>query len=211
MVKPAHNLMAYNSQIVVDNSFKFIIATDVSSNGQDTNQLYNMASKTKEILNQDKLNIVADKGYYNKQNIKDCIDNNITPILATPKYKQSKKTKFFTADKFQYNKEEDSYNCPNNQILTKASYTQKKNGKVNNIYQGTSLICKSCPLREECMPPKTAYKRIYKWEYQDILDKHHQNMQTEKAKELIKKRGSIVEHPFGTIKRTLLARLNNML
>ena len=44
MVKPAHNLMAYNVQIAVDNKYKFIVATNVSSIGQDTNQLYNMAS-----------------------------------------------------------------------------------------------------------------------------------------------------------------------
>ena len=31
MVKPAHNLMAYNTQIVVDDKYKFIVATDVSS------------------------------------------------------------------------------------------------------------------------------------------------------------------------------------
>ena len=28
MIKPAHNLMAYNTQIVVDNSYKFIVATE---------------------------------------------------------------------------------------------------------------------------------------------------------------------------------------
>jgi len=31
MVKPAHNLMAYNTQIVVDNTYKFIVTTEVSS------------------------------------------------------------------------------------------------------------------------------------------------------------------------------------
>ena len=53
------------------------------------------------------------------------------------------------------------------------------------------------------MPQKTAYKRIYRWEHQEMLNEHHQKMKTPKAKELIKKRGSIVEHPFGTIKRHL--------
>jgi len=40
-------------------------------------------------------------------------------------------------------------------------------------------------------------------EYNDIVLKHKEKMQTPKAKKLIKKRGSIVEHPFGTIKQSL--------
>jgi len=48
MSKPAHNLMAYNSQIAVDDTFKFIVATDISLNGHDLDQLHNMAVKSKE-------------------------------------------------------------------------------------------------------------------------------------------------------------------
>ena len=47
------------------------------------------------------------------------------------------------------------------------------------------------------------YKQIYRWEYEEIVEEHNKKMQTKEAKELIKQRGSIVEHPFGTIKRTL--------
>ena len=203
MVKPAHNLMAYNVQIAVDNKYKFIVATDVSSIGQDTNQLYNMASQTKEIIEKEELDVIADKGYYNTVNIKKCIDNRITPYLSTPKYKASKKTDFFKSNKFEYNIQDDCYLCPNNQKLIKSSTIQKKKGRVNKVYQGTSAMCKACPLRKECMPQKTAYKRIYRWEYQELLNKHHLNMKTDSAKKIIKKRGSIVEHPFGTIKQTL--------
>lgn len=37
MKKPSHNLMAYNSQIVVDSTFKFIVATNISTKGNDFN------------------------------------------------------------------------------------------------------------------------------------------------------------------------------
>jgi len=42
-----------------------------------------------------------------------------------------------------------------------------------------------------------------RWEHEDIIEIHSKKMQTKEAKAIIKKRGSIVEHPFGTIKRTL--------
>lgn len=204
MVKPSHNLMAYNVQIAVDSSFKFIIATDVSSVGQDTNQLYNMANKSKEILNQDKLDVVVDKGYYNAKEIKKSIDNNITPYISTPKSNDPQaKTGLYTQDKFSYDEKKDCYICPNNQILNKASFTQKKKGKVNLVYRGTSAMCKDCPLRDNCLPKKTTRKSIYKWEHQELLNQHHNKMKTPEAKKILKKRGSIVEHPFGTIKRGL--------
>jgi len=38
MSKPAHNLMAYNSQIAVDNTYKFIVNTEISTNGHDLDQ-----------------------------------------------------------------------------------------------------------------------------------------------------------------------------
>ena len=203
MVKPSHNLMAYNVQIAVDSTFKFIIATDVSSIGQDTNQLYNMSSKSKEILNKDTLDVVVDKGYYNTNDIKECIDNNINPYVSIPKYKQSAKNKLFSADKFVYDAKEDCYTCPNNQTLKKASFTQKKNKKINFVYRGISAMCKACPLRDNCLPKKTATKSVYRWEHQELLNQYHDKMKTSEAKKIIKKRGSIAEHPFGTIKRDL--------
>ncbi len=44
---------------------------------------------------------------------------------------------------------------------------------------------------------------MYRWEHDDIIDNYSTKMSTNRAKEIVKKRGSIVEHPFGTIKRTL--------
>jgi transposase len=43
MIKPAHNLMAYNSQNVVDDKHKLIVATDISTKGSDVDQLHKMA------------------------------------------------------------------------------------------------------------------------------------------------------------------------
>ena len=49
MHKPAHHLIAYNSQIAVDGKYKFIVATDISSKGVDHDQLYPMAIQAKEV------------------------------------------------------------------------------------------------------------------------------------------------------------------
>jgi len=204
MVKPAHNLMAYNVQIAVDSKFKFIVTTDVSSVGQDSNQLCNMGTKAKEITKNEEMKLLADKGYYSAKEIKESIDNNITPYIPTPKKSDPQaKTGLYTQDKFAYDKKEDCYLCPNNQKVKKSTFTQKKRGRVNLVYRGTSAMCKICPLRDNCLPEKTATKSIYKWEHQVILEAHHKKMETHEAKQLIKQRGSLAEHPFGTIKQHL--------
>ena len=202
MRKPSHNLMAYNSQIVVDEKFKFIVATDISSQGSDLKQLHHMAQLTKENLNIDTLEIVADTGYDSAKEIKKCTDENIIPIVARAKKQQPNKNKY-SRDKFIYNKEDDCYLCPNNQQLIKSKIVREKLEKKEIQYQSSSKVCKTCILKDECIPKKTTYKKLWRWEHEDIIEIHSEKMQTKEAKAIIKKRGSIVEHPFGTIKRTL--------
>ena len=204
MKKPAHNLMAYNSQIVVDAKFKFIVATDVSSKGNDAEQLHKMAKETKENLEVDKLDIVGDTGYYSSKELKKCNDDSINAIVPEANTKRVQKDKGkFTRDKFIYDAQKDYYTCPNNQQLKKRVKPQLKNNKVNFIYTGASPICKACPLKDKCLPTKAPHKQIFRWEHEHITEQHHKKMKTEEYKAIVKKRGSIVEHPFGTIKRNL--------
>ncbi len=44
---------------------------------------------------------------------------------------------------------------------------------------------------------------MYRWEHENLINEYTTKMATQEAKAIVKKRGSIVEHPFGTIKRTL--------
>ena len=205
MVKPAHNLMAYNSQIVVDSKFKFIVATETSSEGNDSNKLHKMATKAKEITNNENMIIVGDTGYYSAKELEKCAKDNIEVVVAVPnKEKQQKDRGFYLHSDFIYEEKEDCYICPNQQILAKSnSVITKKNGTKSFVYRAGSKICKSCPLRDNCIPEKTAYKRVMRLEYSDVVKTHKEKMKTTIAKKLIKQRGSIAEHPFGTIKQTL--------
>ena len=202
MVKPAHNLMAYNAQIVVDKKYKFIVATDVSS-GKDLDQLHNMATQTKEITGNDNMIIVGDTGYYSPKELKKCADDNIEVIVPSVNRSQAQKDKGkFTRDAFVYDRSSDTYICPNQKALVRSSSIHK-NGKILYSYRGSSAMCRECHLRENCIPSKTAHKKIFRWEYEEIVENHLEKMKTNEAKKILKQRGSIVEHPFGTVKQTL--------
>ena len=58
-------------------------------------------------------------------------------------------------------------------------------------------------MKDKCIPDKTVHKTIFRWEHEEIVEAHRKKMQTDKAKAILKQRGSIVEHPCGTIKQTL--------
>lgn len=204
MKKSAHELMAYDVQIAVDSQYHFIVATDISSKGSDLDQLHPMATQAKEAVENDDMVVAVDTGYYSPDQIKRCMDDDIEVIVPIADKQKAQRDKGrFTRDAFTYDKECDDYTCPAGKRLTRAVSTQKKKDKVNFVYRGTSAMCKACTLREQCLPEKTACKSIYRWEHEEITEAHIKTMQTDAAKAIVKRRGSIVEHPFGTIKQGL--------
>lgn len=204
MRKPAHNVVAYNAQIAVDDAHKLIIATDVSTRGTDANELSNMGHQSKEALYQEALTVVADAGYYSKHEIKACLEDDITPIIPIPdKEHQQELNNKYTRSAFVYDQDKDAYLCPAHQWLTRSQTTQLKNKVLSWLYKLPSATCKACPSKIQCLPAKTPHKSIFRWEYESIVDEHRMRMETKEARQLVKKRSGIVEHPFGTIKRRL--------
>lgn len=126
-------------------------------------------------------------------------------VVSIPnKEKQQKDRGYYLHSDFMYDKENDCFICPNQQRLTKSNSVIKKgNGTKAYVYRVGSKTCNNCMLRDKCIPPHTVYKRVSRSQYSDVVIKHKEKMDTNRAKKLIKKRGSIVEHPFGTIKQTL--------
>jgi len=206
MKKYGYSQLSYNSQIVVDNSFKFIVVTEITPKGNDMQELHKMASQTKEIVGEEvKTTIVADTGYYSANEIKKCQEDNIEVVVSLPNTQKVQKDKgFFSKDDFIYDKENNHYICPNEKILKQTKSTTMRNHNIiNYYYRAGSKTCNACPLRDKCIPQKTACKRVTRTQLADIVESHREKMKTYEAKKIIKKRGSIVEHPFGTIKQNL--------
>ncbi len=77
MLSHGNKEVSYNAQIAVDSDSKMIIANNVSNDCNDLNQLHRMGLTAKDVLGVDRLEVVADTGYYNPISIKICDDNNV--------------------------------------------------------------------------------------------------------------------------------------
>ena len=198
------NLMAYNAQIAVDASYKFIIATEVSSEGNDSNKLHLMATESKKITAQETITILADSGYYKGNEIAKCIKDGITPYVPIPrKQNKSKKEGHFIQDEFHYNKENDYFTCPAGQQLTRRSSNTKPNKNKRFLYRTERKLCQACSQRKQCIPDKTSQKTVVISEHYELLQEHKARVQSQQGKEKVKQRSALAEHPFGTIKQTL--------
>ncbi|WP_340083911.1 IS1182 family transposase [Siminovitchia sp. FSL H7-0308] len=190
--------VAYNMQSSVDNKHKLIVTLDVVNDVNDQSQLSPMVSKTNEILskNTDRV-IVADTGYYNAKEIKDCLDDGNTLYLKPQKKKSMSGDPTYSKDNFQYQKETDSYRCPQGQELPYKENTSKNGLKYKRYIGGD--VCLSCPVYSLCTKAKRG-RNIQRWEHEELIEKLKED--TEANNEIYKKRSQIVEHPFGTIKRS---------
>src|SRR5271167_1673603 len=77
-------VVGYNVQIAVEANHHLIVMHEVTNDGTDRSQLSHVANETKAALEVDKLDAVADRGYFNSEEILACEEAGITVTLPKP-------------------------------------------------------------------------------------------------------------------------------
>src|SRR6202048_2938438 len=128
-------VVGYNVQIAVDTQHHLIVAHEVTNTGSDRSQLAKIASQTKEVLDADHLDVVADRGYFSGVEILACEQADITVTLPKPMTSGAKADGRFGKQDFVYVPTEDVYRCPAGEKLT---YTREEAGKMLRHYWTTA-------------------------------------------------------------------------
>lgn len=195
--------VCFNAQISVDDKHHLIVDYDIINDPTDCSSMIPVAKKSKEIFEVDHLEALADKGYFSTNNIKTLKVEGIDAYISEPKHvipdKKVIPTPEFYESKFKYNKEKDVYICPQMNEMNVFGKKKSNGNKTYIVYKTSS--CLSCQVRMKCTESKSG-RKIYRWEYQELLDEHRKKMLLH-GSETMKKRKALVEHPFGTIKRAL--------
>ena len=186
-------MVGYNVQAAVDTVHHLIVAHEVTNVGTDRSQLSHMAKRTKAALETDTLEVVADRGYFNGQEIMACADADITVTLPKPMTSNAKAKGRFGKQDFVYVTEDDAYLCPSGERLA-YHFTNVERGQTLHRYWTTA--CRRCAIKDRCTTAKE--RRITRWEHEDVLEEVQQRLDAHREK--MRQRRETVEHPFGTIK-----------
>lgn len=186
-------IVGYNVQAAVDTEHHLIVAHEVTNVGNDRRQLSSMARKAREELGSETLEAIADRGYYEGNEIKACEDAGITVMLPKPLPSRAKAEGRFGKQDFVYDAADDVYRCPAGERLT-YHYTWEEDGKILRRYWAST--CRQCPLKAKCTPGRE--RRISRWEHEAVLEVVQARL--DENPDAMRVRRSTAEHPFGTIK-----------
>lgn len=101
---------------------------------------------------------------------------------------------------FRYDAQKDEYICQKGKRLRYDGQRTDRRGRVVRDYRTSE--CVSCSIKDKCTKSKNGRKKI-RYLNQEYRDKYRQRMNQKKAKEKLKIRKAIVEHPIGVIKMWL--------
>jgi len=192
---------SYNVQSVVDDKHGLIAHADVVSDVNDSNQFSNQIIQTEEVTGKECEICCGDAGYANTNGLEK-IDRRGTMVIV-PSQRQAlhnREDKPFSKDKFDYDKDQDCYYCPEGHKLVYAGINVS--GKSIAYRINDADICKGCSNFGECTNAQRG-RKIVRLLQEEVREKLERQYEHPELQEIYKRRKSRVEHPFGHIKRNL--------
>jgi hypothetical protein len=189
--------VVYNTQTTVDSKHYLPIDYEVTNNN-DSKAMGDMLTRAKSIIGHNEFTALYDKGYHTGSEFKKAHDLEIEVLVAIPKTPITSQAPnpLYNSVNFEYNKEKDFYICPQGEILN--TIGKLHTAKTYKFKRYTTRACLSCKVKSECSKAKYG-KAIQRSEFEEYIVQNRERI--ENNKEYYKQRQSIVEHPYGTIKR----------
>jgi transposase len=189
----SRGLVGYNVQTAVDTKHHLIVAHEVTNTGSDRRQLSKMAKQANAAMGASALQAIADRGYFNGDEVLACETAGITAFVSKPMTSGAKAEGRFDKDDFLYDVQSNEYTCPAGSRLI-WRYAREERGQLINRYWSSD--CPRCPIKAQCTPDK--YRRVSRWEHEATLEAMQSRL--DKNPKAMRLRRQTVEHPFGTFK-----------
>jgi len=187
-------IVGYNVQAAVDTKNHLVVAHEVTNVGHDRVALADMAKQAREAMGKDHLLVLADRGYFNGEQIRQCELDGNSPLVPKPLTSGAKFEGRFDKRDFIYDAKRDAYRCPAGKWAT-YRFTAKGRGAEalrNYWYSG----CGSCELKKQCTP--APWRKIARWEHEDVLERMQRRLNA--LPMASSWRRETAEHVFGTLK-----------
>lgn len=197
--------VAYNVQTTVDSANNLLLDYEVT-NTNDKKAMGTMVERAADIIGHTEMTILYDKGYHSGSEFSKAEAAGVEVLVAIPGIPSASQAPDpkYNRSEFNYNEQEDSYTCPEGQILTPApsTYTHRNSSRPEYTYtfkKYRTKACRACPAKARCTRSKTNGRHIDRTEHTGAIDRNKERI--ENSEHYYKRRQAIVEHPYGTIKR----------
>lgn len=204
-----HTGIAYNVQTAVDDKHCLVAHFSIEHT-PDIHLLSQTATAAKTALQAETLDVLADKGYHYSVELQKCVEAEITTYVAYPDQDYKTKEEGFRKEDFEYDADKDIYICPVGEELTTNGTIYKKHGKNGQlqtqfrVYRLPYAKCRQCICAEFCLTAASHQVRhgrhIDRNIYEEAAVANRLRVLNNRVK--YKRRQAIVEHPYGTIKRS---------
>ena len=171
---------------------------EVSMCPDDCGSLSKMTESAKKVMGVSEIAAVADKGYYDGGDIEICEKSGTICYIPKVENGRPAPNSNYSHNKFKYDNANNWYVCPEGSILYARAPRKRKDGSFTPAYTNAAA-CHRCPQYRQCTNDRRG-REIYRSLHQETLDAVDLRMQTNEGLKMIRKRKSIVEHPFGTTK-----------
>ena len=185
----------YNVQTAVDTKHHLIVSHDITMS-TDMGQLTPVAAQVKEALDRKDITVIADKGYFSRNDIKAAQDSGATALVPQTDTSGSKKKGIFNKSLFKYDKDKDMYVCPAGEELPHRRNVIES-GLEQKVYVN-HIACRDCKIRAQCTQSKAEPRKMRRWIHEADIDAMKARSDAVPETTVIRKQ--TVEHPFGTIK-----------
>src|SRR5271169_4196441 len=135
--------VGYNIQLAVDAKNKMIVEQAVTNQVADMGLLKEAAEPAREILAVEKIDVVADAGYFKIEDVEACERVGCIPHVPRPQRGSSVREGFFRKDEFRYDAGRDAYVCPAGKVLTPIRHGRLRD--LSKVDYGNRGACRDCP------------------------------------------------------------------
>ncbi len=200
-------IAGYNAQSMVaplslggsaGGSGMIITAVDITPSSDDHPQLIPMIEAAADNTGKGRGTVtVADAGYHSGANLAACASSRY-PVLM-PETHDRKRLSPYHKDHFIYSPEANTYLCPQGAILSFRGTATHENGYQVRRYRAQGDVCRGCPAFGECTKSNRG-RSLKVSDYEPLLQRHRAVMATDWAKQLYRRRKTLVEPVFGLLK-----------
>ena len=188
--------LSYQAHRAVDERSEVITATETTSG--DVNEAHEMIP----LLESHHLNtgikadtVVADSKYGTIENFLACHDRGVEahmPDLKESLVKRRDKVDIFSEERFEYDRESDTYRCPGGNVLKPKSLHVHRQSRD---YAAPKKVCAACSVRGQCTKNKSG-RTVKRHLRQEELDRMREASRSSEARRDIKMRQHLMERSY---------------